>query len=107
MCEPFNGKIVIHIQSPRHLATFLQEVRGFYERIGWDRKQCSIGYYENKVRMCDDNGSIDYEFQENGIIHRHSYGGYSKLIEFVDTDYAFNISRHNRAILEGDAIYAN
>lgn len=78
----------------------LHESRAYYLGLGWGVQQCAIGSnpFAEHIRLACDTGAIDYTFAEDGQIRRQTSGCYSKLIEFIDTDLADHITRHNQAI---------
>jgi hypothetical protein len=90
--------MTIHFDSPRSLAQHAIDKRAYYDRLGWQRETCAIGWHDSTVRMASDNGTIDYVFQADGSIVRQSHAGYSKLVEFVDLDvsrYVEHAQRHD------------
>ena len=66
-----------------------------------ERKRVCIGWDGPLVRICDDDGAIDYTIRDDGHICRESHGGYSKLVEFFDAiDAQPFVDRHNAALRE-------
>lgn len=90
-------RALIYVGNPAALVFALRESRNFYVGIGWKAADCSIGVYENVVKLACDGGAIEYRFEAGGRIVRTSHPGYSKLIEFIDIDIAPAIDRRNEA----------
>ncbi len=87
----------------------LVDAREFYVSLGWDGRECAImrNPFEPYIRLACDTGAIDYRIVR-GFIHRETFGQFSKLIEFVDTDSADSITYnntlcHNRRLLAHSA----
>ncbi len=84
---------LIHF-TPRILAESCHDSRKFYEKLGWRRDDCQIGFYADQVLLACDTGAIAYIF-DGETIRRETRGHWSKLIEFLDMDLKQQIGLHN------------
>ena len=85
----------IHFDNPRALAVYARDLRGWYEKLGYNPSDCCVGFHDNLLLMADDHGSISYRFMPDGQISRRHNGSPSKLIEMVDIDVARYVTIHN------------
>lgn len=74
----------------------LVDAREFYVGIGWNPADCQImrNPFEPYIRLASDTGAIDYRIVR-GIVHRETFGHWSKLVEFVDLDSKDSIEYNN------------
>ena len=89
----------IYFSQPFNLGQFAREIRDGMTAHGWNAKYCCVGWHDNRVKLADDNGEIEYIFCANGRISRRHHGSPCKFIELVDIDVSRNVDRHNAGMV--------
>jgi hypothetical protein len=92
----------MRFDKPIDLGQFIRRERTALFNRPKDRKQVCVGWDGNVVRVCDDNGAIDYTFHRDGRISRQSHAGYCRQIESVDRHVMRSIELHNLEVRESE-----
>ena len=68
--------------------------RDFYVDHGHDPETCSIGWFENIMKLASDTGAIDFTVQPDGKVKREHFGCPSILVEWIGADVQNTIRGH-------------
>lgn len=86
-------------RNPHELGMVVRQIRDNKFERSADRKQVCVGWHNSQVRICDDNGAIDYMMQPDGRFFRTAHPGYCTQIEWVDRTVQELVTSHNQRIL--------
>lgn len=83
------------LTTPYKLGMFIRGVRDKMFPDPKHQKNVCVGWHDNLVRVCDDDGAIDYTLRPDGRWSRVAHPGYNRRIESVDRIVDGVVIEHN------------